>query len=62
MSVSTLALPTAVVLDLELIVPVVLGFGVLDVVLDVVDVCPAPSVPPAVSGTGVGGLAASLAF
>ena len=65
MSVSTLALPTAVVLDLELIVPVVLGFGVLDValdVLDVVDVSPAPSLPPAIRGTGVGGLAASLAF
>jgi hypothetical protein len=57
-----LALPPAVVLALERLVLVVFGFGVLDVVLDAVDVSPAPSLPPAVRGTGVGGLAASLAF
>jgi hypothetical protein len=57
-----LALPMTVVLGLELLMPVVLGFGVFDVVLDVLDVSPAPSLPPAVRGTSVGGLIASLAF
>jgi hypothetical protein len=58
LSGSALAVPPDLVLALEL---VVLGVGVLEVV-DVLDVSPAPSSPPAVRGTNVGGLVASLAF
>jgi hypothetical protein len=37
-----------------------LVFGMLDVVLNVFDVSPAPSLPPAVRGTSIGGLVLSI--